>query len=799
MEPNDPTPASESALAKLLNRLRAWSGGSQRRNRIIGAGFVGVAVVTVALWLTFAEIAVQPEDPSVARALEALDAGEDDAARAIIGELQKLENLTADDYGGAFFVLGALKAREAEKQWSPERSRADYYVASKYLGEAKSFGFPEGRDAEGLYLLGKSLIESRQLAEGIDILRQALEAGARGQSHAHLLLAEAYYYSPKPDYERTVQEIDEGVADPAIGAEERSAALLLRAEALSALERGDEAAAAVAEIGPDADPARRALVEGKAAVTQLEAALRQGGPVEPLAQRAEEALEKARHLDRLSTSISRESSYLKAKIAELVGAGSEALEGYAELRRNQGASPTGVAAALAEGRLLQAAGDEHEAIESYRRALDEIGELNAYRGALAPLSDIREQMRAAHQRFLVDGQYATALELAGRLGPLLGHAEKISLRAATLKRWGDSLIEAADQPGADAPELLHEGRLRLREAGVAYEQLAEARFATREFTDELWTAAETLLSGQAYEEAIRVLERYLRHEPVKRNALALLQIGDAHLARGEDDLAIRAYEECLEFHQTDASSYKARLNCAIAYRQLGDFETAEALLAHNLTRSSLSPTSPEWRDSKFELGRIFAKDGRHDDAIRELEEAVARYPDAEQSRSARYRIAEAHRHAAREPLERYEEANTVNERERAWAEASDHLEAALRMYEKVRNEITLENSGGELDRVTLRNCFALAGEVLFELERYEDAIQSFSSVSTLYQNEPYMLEALVHIYYCWRRLHDRPKALGVIQQARLLLDRLPPDSDFATSTNLSRAEWDRLLTQLASF
>ena len=795
-ETEAPLEATGNESANLLGRVRGWV---ERNNRLFGIGLIVTAIATVAGWLAMAEIAVQPETATIPRALEALDAGEDDVAHAIVKQIQASENLTAEQYGGAFFVLGTLKSREAERQWSPERSRAEYFVASKYLDESRSFGFPEGRTAEGLFLLGKALIESRQLPQGVEMLRRALDAGARGEARAHLLLAEAHFYAPEPDYRQAIVEIDAGVASADVTGPERAAAMLRRAEALAALGQADESAQAVESAGAEADPARRALVTGKAEVARLESAAKERASLGPIATKASAALEKARRLDKLSTSVSEDSGYLKARIAELIGSTDTALEGYREVRRRDGSSQAGIAAAIAEARIHQDAGEDAEALESYRRAIDEIRDRRSYRSSLLPFSDAVREIRMAHKKFLEAGRYESALALSERVGSLLGHTERLALRASTLLRWGTSLLENASTRRNDVAELLREGRRHLREAGAAYEQLAEARFASREFTDNLWTASEAFVRGQAYGEAIRVIERYLRQEPVQRNALALLRLGDAHLARGSDSEAIAAYEECLEFHENDASSYKARLNCAIAYREKGDFAPAEELLLHNLTRSALSPSSPEWRDSKFELGRIFAEDGKHDAAIRELEEAIARYPDAEQSRSARYQIAEAHRHAAQEPLTRWQAANTVNERERSREEAVEHLEAALVMYKRVQNEITLENSGDELDRVTLRNCFSLAGEVLFELERYDEAIQSFSSVSTLYQNEPYMLEALVHIYYCWRRMHDRPKALGVIQQAKLLLDRLPPDSDFATSTNLGRAEWDRLLTQLAVF
>ncbi len=799
--------SADEAPKGFLNKLRAWSSGSQRRNLIIGIGFAAVSIGTIIGWLAMAELAVAPEEATVAKAIEALDAGEDELAKSIIGNLQDTEGLSAEDYGGGLYVLGALKVNDAGRQWSSERARRDYYVASKYLEEARAIGFPADREADGLFLLGKSLIESRQLTEGIDILDRAIRAGAKGQARAHLLLAKAYFFAPTPDYEQAVSEIDKALADTGLQGTSRGKALLLRSEALAALGRGDEAKQAVEAAGNLADPARKSLVEGKALIAQLEAS--KSPSRTSLADQATAALQRARQADNLATSITRESDYLAARIAELIGDREQALAAYDDLRRSQGTSPAGIAATLSEAAMLQAAGKDEESLDSYRRALDAIDDPSHYRSTLMPLSEVRQRVRTAHDKFLERGQYASALELSERVGRLLGHTNKLEMRANSLRQWGEREMAAAKVSTKRGKARLREGRRHLREAGIVYESLAEARYATRQFTDDLWTAAETLQQGQAYGEAIRVLDRYLRNAPVERNALALLRLGEAHLARGDDELAIRAFEECLEFHANDASSFNARLECSKAYRARGDFEQAEALLQHNLTRTALTPLSPEWRDSKFELGRLLAEMGKHDEAIEQLEDAIKRYEKAPQTRddpevqhtirSARYLVGMAHRRAAEEPIERLRAANTVNEKETARAEAHEHLLAALEMYKQVQKEITLLNSDDQLDRATLRNCYMLGGDVLFELGRYDEARQSFSSISTLYQNEPYMLEALIQIYHCWRRQQDHPKARGVIQQAQQLLARLPPDSDFASSTNMNRNDWERLLDQLYEF
>lgn len=796
-EPEEQEQPTSPAPPGLMGRLRAWSAGHPIRNAIIVAGLGAASVATIAAWVVLANIATAPDPSTIAIALEKLDAGEDEDARAIINRLMQDGSLKTSDYGAALYIMGAIKIREAERQWSPERSRNDYYIASKYLAEGRTFAYPVGRQAEGLYMLGKSLIESRQLEQGIVALRQALDAGAQGEARAHLLLAEAYFYAPTPDFEKTVAEIDIAVADPKIEPGQRASAMLLRSEALAALGRGEEAAAAANAAGETADPARRALAEGRSLVVQLNQTPPAQKPA--VARAAEAALERARRADQLATGLSRESDFLKARIAELLGNKEEALHAYSELRRSHGTSNAGIAAAFAEGDLLLNERNDDESLAAYRRALEAVDDPDNYRNRSLPLSEVKRRTLAAHETLIKRGRYDAAIELTDWVGNLLGPVAQLSLRANTLRSWGEALIEEGESEGARGYGKMRLGRQRLREAGVAYERLAEARYATRDFIDDLWMAAEMLQQGQAYAEAIRVIERYLRNEPVMRNALALLRLGEAELARGEDKAAIATLEECLDFHETDASSYRARLICARAYRMQGKFDKAEELLRHNLIRTALTTQAPEWRDSKFELGQLLAEAGRHDEAITELQEAVDRYPEDSQARWARYQIAMSHRQAAREPIQRLRAAKTVNEREQARREADEHLVAALARFQEVQREITLANTGDPLDRATLRNCFMLGGNVLFELERYEEARQSFASVSTLYQNEPYMLEALMHIYYCWRRQNDRTKAMGVIQQAQQLLKRLPDDSDFATSTNLSRTEWVRLLGMLEQF
>lgn len=312
-------------------------------------------------------------------------------------------------------------------------------------------------------------------------------------------------------------------------------------------------------------------------------------------------------------------------------------------------------------------------------------------------------------------------------------------------------------------------------------------------------SAEAYYRGHSFSSAERVLIEYLNNEPRKRNAMALLRLGQAHLARGHTENAVSVLDECVEFYPNDAATYQARLDGARAHRANKEFDQAEEMLKTNLIGSTLSPKSPEWRDSKFELGRLLHSLGKYEDAILELEESIARYPADPQARLAQYLVAESYRHAAEEPLARYRVAKAVNAREESRREYEEKLGEAIKYYKQVQQEITLAGDTNPMDRAMLRNCYMLRGAALFDLGKYEEAVRAYSNVSTLYQNHPFVLETLVQIAHCWRRLNDAPKARGAIEQATQVLDLLPPTTDFLAVTSHSRNEWESLLREMKSW
>lgn len=833
--PQEPANTPDAApQAGFVRRWVDWGKEHPKRTMAVGLGLGGVAIATMIAWIVLAGLATPHQQYTIDDALEALDKGELEYASDLVGRLQSSGQLDPQEFGGPLFVLGALRVEKANQEFSPEHRRRGYLIASRFLTSAREAGFPPGREHQGLYLLGKSLIKSNQLRRGVAVLEDALLVDPQHVEDIHRLIAEAQFYSENPVYGLVLKHLDQALSTSELQEPERSEALILKSLTLAKVGRFEDGLATLAAASPEGGEVRKLLVEGQVRTEEIRHLCAQPEPpqevIGPLIGKASEVLSQAMRDDSLATG-GGAAKYFLGQLYQLMGKPQEALGLLEDVLKSYGQEPEGVAAAMAEAQILQSQDDDEQAIKKFRIALDSVTDPVNYRSELLPLSDLRKEILAAQSMFVAQQKFHAAVELIDRLYPVFSRNRQLELRADVFKEWGESLLHQADADQWSSSELRVEGRAKLREAGANYELLADGQFAGKRYPDYLWQAADTYFLGQSYRSALRVLRKYLKQEPELRNALALLRLGQTRLALQQPRAALEALEECIEFHPQDASTYRARLECAKAYREIQQHEKAKTLLEENLVGSTLSPQSPEWKDSKFEMGRLLHDDQDYEAAIRTLEEAILRYPNDRQTRLAKYMVAEAYRQRADAPLEQYGLARTVNERERNLAEVMKFLTAAMGYYKSVQQEIAEQASWSNLDRAMIRNCYMFKGSVLYqqgvlELDEAEragnerrgdeaneqekkhrdaaqqylaGAVQAYSDLSAQFQDEPVILEALVQIAHCWRRLDDIAKARGQIARAKGLLDQLPPDTDFATTTNLSRNEWEAMLDEMQSW
>jgi hypothetical protein len=192
-----------SRLVRVLGGLRSWAYGHWIRGVIVAATMLTLIGLTIGGWAYLANVAIRTGELDAEGAMKVFDEGRFEEARTAVCRMLTNGRLERSEFGGPLLVLGAIKTKDAEDQPTAERRRIEYLVASRYLTEAKAYGLPENRQAFGEFLLGKSLIESGQLEEGVRALAELASSKVNDSAYAVetlSLLTETCLVIPEPRF-----------------------------------------------------------------------------------------------------------------------------------------------------------------------------------------------------------------------------------------------------------------------------------------------------------------------------------------------------------------------------------------------------------------------------------------------------------------------------------------------------------------------------------------------------------------------------------------------------------------------
>ncbi|HEX5446659.1 MAG TPA: tetratricopeptide repeat protein [Pirellulales bacterium] len=808
--PGNDAPAAKahlSALTTVLRRLGAWSW----RNPLQAAIMVGIVLLPVAPIVVVQLALSQHQRPAEAKhlpdeALAALASGNFGEAARIVRAFGGDEPMTVDEMVARPFVLGAVADHRAERMLGREQPR-HRLLAAQWLTEARKIGFPPGYEAEGLYLLGKNLYLGGQVAQSMPIMQEALPLNAEHASELHHLLAGAYLDQPQPQWAEALAHNTQYLSDESLSDSQRQAGLLERSQIEFGLGDYGNCRQTLEQIPANSPLANEAALMRSLLIIEEARSLAEGHIPPP-----ELALAKYREALALLPAASKANVPSQATLAAVeylrgvclleMDDETAALEQLERTHLHYRDTEAGFAAGYAAAERLRRLGRTAEAMQWYRGALGAVDSEMTFKNRWVTLDSLRSNSLDAYQEFLRRQQFESAVDLAGLMRPVFSPARSLQLQAQARAQWGRHLLnEAAAATPDKAGSLTSAGRQQLREAGRLYHRLADLRTASREYPDDLYDAAEADLAGHDYTGAIESFEKYLSVESRRRRPRVLVALGEALLAQDRPGEALKSLDECLEVHPRDPATFEGRLLASRAYWEQGQLEPAERLLLENLNGDALEPSSNEWRASLFALGRLLYQAGRYDEAIRRLEEAAQRYPNAPEAPETRYLAAESYRRSALGVQQQATQEATAEgrlARRRQWTEL---LEKGLERFEQELNAMINrqdQRALSSLEESILRNCYFARGAVLFELGRYPEAIQAYASATNRYQQTPEALEAYVQIAACYRRLGQEVEARSTLEQAKYTLKHLPDDANYAETTNYSRDEWIRLLDTLGT-
>jgi tetratricopeptide (TPR) repeat protein len=729
---------------------------------------------------------------NLSAALAALDRGADGEAFALAESLAKRGGLG----GGLEFIQGIVALRQADALAESGRA-ADYAAALNHLERARDLGWPQGRQAEGWFQLGRCLLKVGRLIEARAALAQALRAAPHRDREILPPLIRAYVDAGDSDLQPALAHLDAWQAMDGLSDSQRRQVIIDRARVLFRLGELDACRATLDQMAADAPQSAELLV--------MRARLLMHAAAEAQAREnflAAQALLRDVLARGARGRAGSEAMYLLGRCQRALGDDAAALSQFHLAAKSLFGTADGLAAAIDEADMLLSANRDDAAVAAYVRALSTLPPPNQYQNTWYPLDALRAHVVVVYQRLIDREGFSQAIKLSASLEPLFPPERALSLRAEAHRSYGRWMLAQADGlPPERADEQRERARAQLRAAGAEFARLAKLRFTERDHPEYLWTSAESSLAGRDYAAAAATYRDYLKNEGRRRRPAALLGLGEAELGLGQFEKAWLALSECIDRYPQDSSSFKARVLASRARFEQGELAAAESLLRQNIESDRLTPASHEWRDSLFALGWLLHFQSRWDEAIPRLEEAVERYPDAPGAIEAGYLIGHAYAESAREPQEQLAKAAADSDRVMHAQEMQRLLLAAVERYDSATDALLGSHESLELDaarRSILRNCYFGKGAALFDLGRYEEAIQVYSTAANRYHHSAESLEAFARIAACYRRL-DRPAEFrGTLERARIVLRRMPDDARFEDATSFDRQEWGELLDWLGA-
>ncbi len=836
--------ASALALRKAISLRPIWAAirARPRIALVVGAGGV-VAMIGWLLFITLFFFATKPPAAALTMqdALRALQQGNVAEARRLAGELHRADQLYFDERGGPAFIYGAAMAHDARECPYPDDQRRMYLIAARYLDTAYRQEYATSLTAEGLFLLGESWHHAGRYARALPLLTAALKRRPQNATEVHRLLASAYYRDANPQYKLALEHLRKYLADRMLTPAQRHAGQLEEARILIDSNQAHAAEQVLAAI-PSDTPLASAVKILKARLIMEQAAPRTSHSDQPAAEAEAEqarwraAIELLRSppgRDETSIQAQREAQYLLGLCYLALADYRAAEDQFSRARRLNLGTPEGIAAALEEADLARLQGKDESAIELYRQLLRDIGDLRDYSNPWLPLDTLRNRLLATYRYYRDADKHPVAIEFIGSLSPILTENRLLELQGEAYRHWGERLAALAETgPRSDREPTLEIARQKFHLAAEHYYRLARRSLAEPAYPDYLWQSGECYELAQDFHRTVRVMRLHLEQSQRERRANALLAIAQSELALGNLQAGLTAAQKVLE----DAKhplSYRARIVAHNIYLEQNDFPSARRMLLDNLEHESLTPQSVEWRDSLFALGQLLARQGLEleadsrkqgvdsdnpdeqraglkvleqaasvfHEALLRLSEALERYPDDPQVNAARYALAESYRHAAKWPRKRIPTISIESTRAALARQMQDELDAAHKQYGRLRQDLNAlqdQRPLTERESELLRNCYFLQADVLFDLARYDEAIVAYSSASNRYQQRPEALEALVQIAACDRKLDQPAMARGTVEQAKVVLRRIPEDADFGQTTRHERQDWITLLDFLGT-
>ncbi|MCA9132390.1 MAG: tetratricopeptide repeat protein [Planctomycetales bacterium] len=811
------------------------------KNLLLAGGVAAAALVSFGL--LFASIVGKSglnSEEELRVAMSLLDQGRWDVAGRIARDLEEQGRIDPQHDAAWNYVTGVAKLQSVEDNVDNPGNRRTLRDAAEHLALANQLGFPPGYQGQGKVYLGWCHFHTYQFQQTVEALQGAAQQWPARRSDVFHMMVVAYLRQQPADYTAAAATLERWQAIPGLSARELANISLAQAQLAFAQQEPERGEALLLEIPqglPEFNQAQ--LWRGR---WRLEQAVRESGSQDnssnrsELLQEAEQILRQVKLAGEAPNDLRRQAAYLSGRVLRALGDSSQALGTLSAARQNNPRSAEAIAAALEESELMIQLGNTQEALSNLHYLLRNIEDLTLYNELWIPLAEFRQRLLDIGRQLREQGAFAQAIELAQYIALAFPLADSVRLQAEALEQWAQaSALSAADNASQNQREQRQQVTGKHLQAAKLYEQLSRLEMRSPEYPDILWRAIQNFQEAGQLKTANRLLADYLRFEDRTKRPRGFVALSQNYMNSAQWRKALEPLNRCLLEHPTHPASFEARLLAAKAHFEMDELEKAIDLLNENLSgsTSSLRPESEIWRNSLYQLGQTVFRQGdqlileqrlkpgedltseaskldashaRFLEAVQRLSEFVSRYPDDPRHYEAMYLVAKSLRLAAETPQQLASSNTNIVETARRKLLQSRRLllEKSLAEFRQLHRTINRKQDSfttSEQTAALIRNCYFGEADTLYDLGRWDEAIEAYQTVASRFLNQPESLEALVQMSQCYRKLGEDSKAHKALAQAEQVLSRIPPelDTQFVSLTRTNRQGWSDLLGSLQSW
>ncbi len=746
-------------------------------------------------------------------------------ALSIVEDLEEQKYVDPEFPAGLSYIRGMVAFLDG-REFNGREQQQRYLAAIDEFDYARLRGMPAERKAEMTYALAVALQKVGLTTRARGVLEEANEVWPQKRTEISLLLVENYRSSRNPglldEASSLLDELDQAAdLTPA----DRNRALLLRSDVLNQIGRREEAQAILGAVPfPRSGGGEHGmqLLRADGMVNDAENLLLQNRTRDArIRLTAAQELLQTLTGSTIAPGTAAKANFLLGRCSEMLDNNQAAITHYQNTIRRFESFDEAFSARLRLARVFQAEGRKEEAIREFRLLHTLVPRPQDFRNSEYTLPELQAEILDAALQWSESGDFSEAITLSREMPPIIEREQGLTNAARYASDWASALVDAQQAAPADArPAMEQDIRDRWAMSGAAWGELAQMLRTDSRYPEYLQVSAEHYRLGHEFASALEQLDKFIRAEPPQGMARAYVLRGQTLMDLDRLSDAIGDLQFVISNAPTDPASFEAMYLMGVCLLEMD--RPDDALRAWNtlLQSDDLRPSADEWRRAQFAYSRLLVflaanefqqaipADGdeqteeqvklresafaRWKEAVRSLSEYLGRYPDSPERIECHYMLASTYHKLSLELRERLNQPMPTNARKEVYRLLNQRLTDAADEYRKLQRDLQGLRANSQLDaygKELYRTTFLEIPHVRFDQEQYEQAIDGYRTVATRFPDHVCVLRAYLQMARCYNRLDQPEEARRQLEQARVILKRLPDEAFDAPSSGLSRDDW----------